>query len=221
VAKGVKRKSTAERRTLILWALLARENAAGFQNELKPEPAKDDRVSLETDGLIKSEKRKNNRIWIEVTERGWDWAGSNLGAALPTQSSAGSQILQAWLIKLKRYMEIENCALAEILNPRDASKMKGDAVPTMVNQAAVRKRVRDAYLTISGGRLNTRVLLRELRAKLPDIDRSTIDGALVQMQSDQEASLYQLDNRSEITVADRSAALYFGNEPRHILWIER
>jgi hypothetical protein len=27
--------------------------------------------------------------------------------------------------------------------------------------------------------------------------------------------------RSEVTDADRAAAIYFGGEPRHILWIER
>ncbi len=221
MAKRGKRKSTLEKRTLILWALLARENAAGFQNEIKPKPDKDDRIALESDGLIKSDRRKNQRIWIEVTERGWDWAGRNLSAALPTQSPAGSQILQAWLIKLKKYMEIENYALVDILNPRETLKPVGETVPAGLDQVPVRKRIRDAYLTISGGRLNTRVLLRELREKLRDIERSALDGALVQMQNNQEASLYQLDNRLEVTDADRSAALYFGNEPRHILWIER
>jgi hypothetical protein len=38
VGKG--NRSTLEKQTLILWALLARDNAAGFQNELKPEPDK-------------------------------------------------------------------------------------------------------------------------------------------------------------------------------------
>ena len=85
----------------------------------------------------------------------------------------------------------------------------------------MRERIRGAYLDISGGRLNTRVLLRDLRGKLQDIERSTLDAALDRMQRDQEASLYQLDNRAEITEADRAAAIYFGNEPRHILWIER
>ena len=41
------------------------------------------------------------------------------------------------------------------------------------------------------------------------------------MQREQLASLYQLDNRTEITDADRAAAIYFGSEPRHILWMER
>jgi len=63
--------------------------------------------------------------------------------------------------------------------------------------------------------------LADLREKLADIDRAALDEALKRMQRDEEASLYQLDNQVDITDADRAAAIYFGSEPRHILWIER
>jgi hypothetical protein len=56
---------------------------------------------------------------------------------------------------------------------------------------------------------------------LRSIDRVTLDETLMRMQREQEASLYRLDNRIEITDADRAAAIYVGREPRHILWIER
>ena len=216
------KKSTPQQRALILWALLARENAAAFQNELKPEPDKADRDVLKEDGLITWQKH-GQRIWIEVTDKGWDWAADHLDAALPAKSNAGSDVLRAWLIRLKQFMEARSLALADILGPQNAPEpMDGPpAKPVTLDYAAVRKRVRDAYLEISGGRLNTRVLLRDLRGKLQDIERGKLDGALDEMQRDQEASLYQLDNRAEITDSDRAAAIYFGNEPRHILWIER
>jgi hypothetical protein len=63
--------------------------------------------------------------------------------------------------------------------------------------------------------------LSDLRQKLKDIDRPTLDEALKKMQSEEEASLYRLDNQVEIKDADHAAAIYFGGEPRHILWIER
>jgi hypothetical protein len=85
----------------------------------------------------------------------------------------------------------------------------------------VRVRIRQAYLELTGGRLNTRALLSDLRVRLKDIDRPALDEALKQMQREEEASLYQLDNQIEVTDADRVAAIYFGDEPRHILWIER
>jgi hypothetical protein len=223
VAKGKKR-STPEKQTLILWALLGRDGAAAFQNELKPEPEKADRLALEEAGLVKSEPRQNRRIWIEVTERGWEWAGRNLGAQLPAGSPAGSQILRAWLIRLKTFMDAKGFVLADVLAPQSAAKPVNQLAQKPLapaHNSTVRNRIREAYLEISGGRLNTRVLLRDLRGKLHDIEREEIDAALNQMQREQQASLYQLDNRAEITDADRSAAIYFGNEPRHILWIER
>jgi hypothetical protein len=81
----------------------------------------------------------------------------------------------------------------------------------------MRERVRNAYLELTGGRFNTRALLRDIREKLNDIERGELDDVLKQMQREQLASLYQLDNRIEITDADRAAAIYFGSEPRHIL----
>ncbi len=57
--------------------------------------------------------------------------------------------------------------------------------------------------------------------RLPEIDRSELDTALKRMQREEEASLMQLDNRTDVTDADRGAALQIGNEPRHIIWISR
>ena len=46
------KKTSAERRALIMWALLACENAGAFQKELKPEPLKADREALDEAGFI-------------------------------------------------------------------------------------------------------------------------------------------------------------------------
>ena len=86
---------------------------------------------------------------------------------------------------------------------------------------ALRARIRQAYLAVTGNRINTRAQLCDIREKLNDIDRAALDEALKRMQLEQQASLYPLDNKTEITDADRNAAIYFGVEPRHILWIER
>jgi len=211
---GSKKRSTPEKRTLIVWALLARDNAAAFQNELKPEPEKADREALSAEGLIRWDKR-GQRIWIEVRDKGWEWAGKNLDAALPTNSSAAGPILQAWLKRLKAFMEARGMVLADVLGPQKPPP------PAQLDYQALRARIRQAYLDSTGGRLNTRALLRDIREKLQDIERGTLDEALRQMQQEQEAALYQMDNRVELTDADRTAAIYFGNEPRHILWIER
>jgi hypothetical protein len=125
-------------------------------------------------------------------------------------------------------MDARSVALADILAPQPARGARPSQPEPIVpasspagDFATTRKRIRKAYLDLTGGRFNTRALLSELRQKLDDIERTALDEALKRMQREQEASLYQLDNRIEITDADRAAAIYFGGEPRHILWIER
>ena len=220
-------RSTPEKQTLILWSLLVRDNAAGFQSELKPEPDKADREALEKAGLIKCERKgRYRRVWVEVTEKGWAWAADHLDNKLPTGSPAGSSILQALLMRLKAYMHARNVALAEVLGPQRARKdgSEGIAIGDATRASdynVLRPRIRQAYLAVTGDRINTRARLCDIREKLNDIDRAALDHALKRMQREQQASLYPLDNKSEITDADRNAAIYFGGEPRHILWIER
>lgn len=236
MGKGAKR-STPEKQTLILWALLARDGAAGFQKDLKPEPDKTDREELEARGFINVEKRgRYKTVWIAVTKAGLDWAENNLAAPLPGGSTAGSAILQSWLARLSIYMQKHNVPLASVLGLQDGAtsseKSKPDDAPEPLPQpsqrpapapdyAALRARIRQAYLELTGGRLNARALLADIRAKLADIDRAMLDDGLKRMQREEEASLYQLDNKAELTDADREAAIYFGSDPRHILWIER
>lgn len=207
--------------------MLVRDNAAGFQSELRPEADKADREALEKAGLIKSERRgRYRRVWIEVTEKGWAWAADHLDDDLPTGSPAGSSILKAWLTRLKAYMHAHNVALAEVLGPQRAREAgsegiaKGDATRAP-DYDALRARIRQAYLAVTGDRMNTRARLSNIREILQDIDRAALDEALKRMQHERHASLYPLDNKTEITNADRNAAIYFGGEPRHILWIER
>jgi hypothetical protein len=205
--------------TLILWALLAKKGGGGFQKDIRPEVKKPDREALVRAGLITSEKRgRPGLLWLETTDKGWAWAADHLDADLPKRSTAGSAILQAWLKQIKAFLKARGLALADVFGPQPPAER---AAPALLGDAGVRDRIRKAYLELTGGRLNSRALLRDVRDKLKDIDRGTLDEALKQMQRNQEASLYQLDNQVEITDADRAAAIYFGNEPRHILWIER
>jgi hypothetical protein len=91
-------------------------------------------------------------------------------------------------------------------------------------RAFIGDRHRDYELALSGYTVlrlaNDEVVQDFGRAieKIRDLVRLRV---LKRMQLEQQASLYPLDNRTEITDVDRNAAIYFGGEPRHILWIER
>jgi hypothetical protein len=219
-----KKTSTPEKQALILWALLTRDNAGAFQKELKPETDRADREALEEQGLIRWWK-VGQKIWIEVTDKGWAWAGENLSAPLP-KSKAGAEVLQAWLSKLQVFLVRRGLVLADVLAPRTSSPVSEVAShdkKQAINGdgSSLRERIRSAYLETTGGRFNTRALLKDIRARLVDVDRTKLDEALQIMQRQDDAVLYPLDNRAEITDADRAAAISFAGEPRHILWIER
>ena len=221
-----KKRSTPEKRTLILWGLLVRENAAAFQNELKPEPLKADRDVLSYEGLIRWERR-GRRIWIEATDKGWAWAGKNLDAALPANSSAGSQILRAWLTRLMAFMERRELVLADILGPHYSRKSAADNhvnVPSTCeprDYLAIRDRVRQAYLDVTGGRLNERALLSKVREKLSDIERTRLDDTLRNMHLEEGTTLSGLNNPQEITKTVRDAGLNFKGQDMFVLWITK
>jgi hypothetical protein len=204
--------------TLVLWALLAKTGGASTQKNIRPDVKKSDREALVRAGLIASEKR-GRELWLEITDKGWAWATTHLDADLPQSSTAGGVILRGWLTQLKAFMEARGLALADILGPQRVPESQPKSLP--LGYPAVRQNIRKAYLQLTSGRFSTRAHLSDIRKKLPSIDRAALDETLMRMQREQEASLYRLDNRIEITDADRAAAIYVGREPRHILWIER
>jgi hypothetical protein len=136
-------------------------------------------------------------------------------------------VLQAWLTRLKAFMDAREFVLADILGPQSSTRGQPshqDAVaPTpasLPDYPALRERIRTTYREVTGG-FNRRALLSDVRARLQDVERATLDEALKRMQREGDAALMQLDNKPEITDADRAAALHIGQEPRHILWIEQ
>jgi hypothetical protein len=212
--------------TLILWALLAKTGGTSPQKSIRPDVKKSDRDALVRAGLIAHEKR-GRELWLKIADKGWAWATNHLDADLPTYSPAAGVILRDWLTRLKAYMEAQGIALMDVLGPQQRPKPDSRALPKPPLKAVppgypdIRQRIRKAYLQITSGRFHTRAHLCDIRKKLRNIGRCALDEAFVRMQREQEASLYQLDNRIEITAADRAAAIYVGREPRHILWIER
>ena len=112
-------------------------------------------------------------------------------------------------------MRTRGFILADILGAQEGAAPAPAPIspPGPPDEATLRERVRQAYLDVTGGLFKTRALLSDVRSKLNDIDRATLDALLKRMQRDEQALLYQLDNRPEITDADREAAIYFGTEP--------
>jgi hypothetical protein len=199
-----------EMRTLMLWALLAKPGGAGLQKDIRPEMKKADRDALIGEGLIAS-VAKSRPIMVEVTDKGWAWAGDHLDAELPKRSVYGAAILQAWLKPLKMFMVAKGFVLADVLAPPEPH---GD-------HSTLRERIRQSYLDATGGHLNQRVFLNVLRDKLGNVDRSVLDEALRKMHLEDGAHLSGTDNPPEITPAIRDASLDFKGERMFVLWITR
>ena len=203
-----------EMRTLMLWALLAKPGGAGLQKDIRPEVKKPDRDALVREGLIRSDP-KSRPIMLEVTDKGWAWAGDHLDAELPKRSVHGAAILQAWLKQLRTFMAANGFVLADVLGTPVTSK------PAHDDYSALRQRIRQSYLEATGGRLNQRVFLHVLRDGLGDVDRSALDDALRKMHLEEGSHLSGSDNPPEITDAIRDASLDFKGERMFVLWITR
>jgi hypothetical protein len=203
-----------EMRTLMLWALLAKPRGAGLQKDIRPEVKKPDRDALVSEGLIRSDP-KSRPIMLEVTDKGWAWAGDHLDAELPKRSVHGAAILQAWLKQLRTFMAVNGFVLADVLGTPVTSKPAHDDYSTL------RERIRQSYLEATGGRLNQRVFLNVLRDELRDVDRSALDDALRKMHLEEGSHLSGSDNPPEITDAIRDASLDFKGERMFVLWITR
>ena len=122
-------------------------------------------------------------------------------------------------------MRAREVSLAEILGPQgareDGSGRFAKPTTTPPDYDTLRDRIRQAYLEVTGGRLNTRALLTDLREKLKHIDRVTLDEALKRMHLEEGTTLSGINNPQEITPAIRDAALSFKGEPMYVLWITK
>ena len=231
---------------LLIFGLLAVHGECA-QADLMPAVLKADREALAKAGLIDA-KKIGRPYFLSLTERGWDWAGSNLSAELPSPQKALHELLGrlgehlvktdgslAALIGSKPPQKVETKprpskskagTTARKAKPKadagvDAPKAaKKNSKPKMPTPTALRARIEVAYMALTGGRKNESVRLANLREKLSDLDRATIDAALGRiLKSDKKASLMRHDDPAQLDQADHAAAFSPAGEPFHVIWI--
>ncbi len=228
--------------TLALWGLLARQGRAP-EADVKP---KADRDALVAGGYAEADKPSRT---VALTDRGWNWAGTHLDAPLPPaqrplldllarlgahlQASGGTLAefigeappLPAPAAKAAR----AKAAPKEKAQPKPkappkekaAPKVKAPPKPKTLSAAALRKRIEEAYLRITGGARAESVRLTRLRAELGDLDHAVVDTGLAAiLKKDKTARLGQIDDLKAIDSAEREAAYTPAGEPFHLLWIQ-
>jgi hypothetical protein len=212
---------------LLLWRILAYGGPSGevMQKDLGTKVVAGDRQELIRLGFLEAAKAKAGALRLTVTDAGWEWAGEHLDAPLPPKATSGiAPLLHKWLSLLQRHLKSNGISLAEVFQPTTGASAPpiGDWVPTTLGaDADPRLQLRSAYFALTGGQVKTRCLLRDLRARLREMPRETIDRTIIAMVRSGEAVLFRLDNRLEITPADTAGAIIAGGEPQHILWIDR
>lgn len=234
-----------EKQGLLLLHLIAAPDGAARQKDLTDRkiPCEPEvRGPLERRGLVATRRQGRGNV-IEATDKGWNEAGAALADLLPEDAEGGGAVLRAWLGRFGAFLARQDKALADLMatsplapdeaarpaTPPDAPAHAPAAIPAGAETkglspdaaAALHGRIRAAYLAATGGQLNVRALLKDLRPHLADVPRATLDAALIALQREGGAVLHRLDNGAALTPADRDAALTIAGEPRHILWISK
>jgi hypothetical protein len=189
-------------------------------------------------GLAISETRRNQETgrsgtWIELTQAGWAWATGHLGDDLGAGSAAGDtlgvmlrglgQFLAAQRLTaedvFRRRTEgqavlvLEEPVLSDSPDPSEGEEPIGMMLP-MVEAAVVR-----AYLLITDGRHEVRVLLRHLRPCV-ELTRPELDSVLRIMAEEGRLQLETLPD-DELSDEDRAAAAPgYRGELFHVVCLE-
>jgi hypothetical protein len=183
-------------------------------------PELEERIGFRLDGkerrrlndlkLVTSEKRGRS-YWHELTDAGWRWCSDELsvGPGAGRGSKELERALYAILAGLGRYLEVTEQSLADIFKPRPAGA-----------ESDVEQRIVDAYgaLTSEHGEF---VKLHELRLRLLDTPRATVDIALDRMYRAQRINLVPQADRQALTDVDRDSSLRIGGEYKHLISIEQ
>ncbi len=80
-------------------------------------------------------------------------------------------------------------------------------------------RIRSAYNVCSDYTPRTWVGLARLRTWLRDVPREEQDAALIMLSREPDVNIVPESNQKTLTVADREAALWMGNQWKHLISI--
>ncbi len=222
--------SPTSAQVLFLWRLLV-EGGHAFAKDLKPQlkkkKDKHEKKELFAQGLLEKKAppgKKTRAEFVNLTDKGWEWVGHHLDAEIGSRSTAAGPILHAIMSRLQAHLQARGISLAEFMasgRTSPASEAPRQGTPLPEGDGSPQQHLRQAYLTLSQGRLGVRVRLAALRTLLPNWPRQHLDRVLTQMEGQGQLVLYRLEDPLEIHPADEQAALNNSvGDPRHIVYME-
>jgi hypothetical protein len=188
---------------LLLFAALSGRSFTKTELGIKLRVSTIDNLAAET-GLLDVVRRGSSRSFSANAETR-RWAGDHLlSADLEGKNKAVLAILQLIRARTDGFLKARGIGFAEFLQ-RDEQLSPADAI-------------RQAYQQVSGGKYETRVLLKDLR-KLLSLSREKQDHALSELIRAGHADLYPEDDPMSRTEEDERAAMLIADRPRHIMYL--
>lgn len=170
--------------------------------------------------LVESEK--SGRWFVhELSDAGWRWCADELAVGSEGRPTSLERSLYLVLGMFERYMTAARLSLADVasldLKARPAGRHKRR--DTAEGDGDLTARVLAAFQALAPGP-GEFVKLRELRERLTDIPRHSLDAALAAMFTARRVNLIPQSNQQALTAADRESALRIGGEHKHLISIE-
>lgn len=181
-----------------------------------------DRTELEKLDFVESRKI-GQLLAFELTERGWAFckqlhtASVNVGRSIPARS------IFVLLQGLGRSLDRLRVSHAEFFKQPAGASPAAVAVPGEDAAVAtpgedVEGRIRAAYADLPKS-ADGWIGLADLRERLDDLDRATVDDVLRAMARQSGVRVIPVANTKSLTPRDRAAAVRIGGEDNHALWI--
>jgi hypothetical protein len=157
-------------------------------------------------GLLAITGKGNSRT-LQANSETLRWADEHFYTPLPDKTNqAVRMVLDLVRAKTAAYLAAKQISFAQFVNP---AKLE---VQDDIDQ------VRKAYLAITAGSYKVRVLLKDLRKRLP-FDREKQDAAFSKLIERGEADFYPEDDPALLDEEDERVAFQIADRRRHVVYL--
>lgn len=210
---------------LVLFAVLSGRQEPFTKTELGIKMTNPEITKLNNKERLLTAIPKGRSLHISAAPEAFGWVRRNLEIDAGDKKNKTLKLLDVTLTRIKGYLEASQVPIEEFLKPGITEPMPpgitapAPAAPREPAAADVES-VRNAYLAISGGAYDARILLKDLRKRLA-LDRGAQDAAFMAMIDSGEAVFYPEDDPMSRDEEDDRAALVLADRRRHVMYLHR
>lgn len=213
------------RQALVLWSLVvAAPGEEPSRSTVRPRLTAGERRQLLDAALIEEEKRGRGHHLL-LAEKGWQWAETQRPIKLSLSANA-TPVLEKLIAALVHYLSRTDGRLADVIStapPTVAPSAVAPGGPAGQDRFAVdpAERIRATCLALSGGQMERRIRLADLRRALGDLTRENVDQTLRAMDRSRLIQLMALETPAEISSEDREAAITIAGRALQLVYLTR